>query len=180
MRLVCGTLALAAAVLATSPTLHARDDPWRRWVAGEAACPGGADATAPAARQVRTMLCLVNYARKRQRLEPLVLSPALINSSRAKARDIVRCGVFEHEACGREPDARARETGYRGAWGENLFVATGSLAAPRVAIGRWLNSRGHRGNLFRAGWRTLGIARQTSVDVGRIHRGVLWVNQFGE
>jgi uncharacterized protein YkwD len=180
MRLLYATAALAAAALAVTPTLQARTDPWRPWVAGEAACPGGGDAKIPPARQLRTMLCLVNFARERQRLAPLTLSSALTASSRAKARDIARCGVFEHEACGREPDAGARAIGYRGAWGENLFVATGSLASPRVAIQRWLNSAGHRRNLFRARWRTLGIARRPGVDVGRLRKGVLWVNQFGE
>jgi uncharacterized protein YkwD len=180
MRLLCATVALAAAVLAVSPTLQAREDPWRAWVAGEAACPGGGNAKAPPARQLRTMLCLVNFARERRQLEPLTLSPALTVSSRAKARDIARCGVFEHEACGRDPDATARATGYRGAWGENLFVATGPLAAPRVAIHRWLRSPGHRRNLFRAMWRTVGIARRPGVDVGWLRNGVLWVNQFGE
>jgi uncharacterized protein YkwD len=81
----------------------------------ESACPGGRDTTAPAAVQVRTMLCLVNYARGKQGLEPLRLSGELSAASSAKARDIQRCGVFEHDACGKSAAAAVRRRGYRGA-----------------------------------------------------------------
>jgi Cysteine-rich secretory protein family len=159
--------------------LYPPNDRWRAWLASEARCPGGEDAAAPARAQVRTMLCLVNYARRKQRLGPLELSSVLTSASSAKARDIARCGVFEHEACGKAAEQAARAAGYEGAWGENLFVATGPFVVPRVAVDRWLNSRGHRRNLFRPGWRTIGVARRAGADVGRIRNGVIWVNQFG-
>lgn len=126
------------------------------------------------------MLCLVNYARAKQRLRPLVLSPALSAASVTKARDIARCRVFEHGPCGKAPDVGARAAGYAGAWGENLFFGTGSYGMPRVALHRWLKSRGHRLNLFRPQWRTIGIARRARVSVGRIRNAVVWVNQFGD
>jgi uncharacterized protein YkwD len=43
----------------------------------------------------------------------------------------------------------------------------------------WLNSRGHRENLFRAEWRTQGIAVQRLARFGRDRDMTLWVNQFG-
>lgn len=177
----------AARALASEPTarhappqyLYPKNDRWRAWLAGEGRCPGGEDTAAPGRTQVKTMLCLVNYARRKQRLRPLVLSGALSSASSAKARDIARCGVFEHDACGKEAEQAARAAGYEGAWGENLFIASGPFVVPRVAVDRWLNSRGHRRNLFRPAWRTIGIARRARADVGRIRDGVIWVNQFG-
>jgi uncharacterized protein YkwD len=180
IRVLVVGLTLGIAALAAVPGAGARGEAWRPLVAPESTCPGGSNVAAPAGRQLRTMLCLVNFARRKQRMRPLVMSSALSSASRAKAGDIARCGVFEHEACGKEPDATARATGYRGAWGENLFVATGRLAAPRVALAGWLDSPGHRRNLLRPGWRTIGIARRPGADLGRIHGGVVWVNQFGE
>jgi uncharacterized protein YkwD len=178
----------SAPALAAEPTarqagpksLYPRNDRWRAWLAGEARCPGGEDAAAPARAQVKTMLCLVNYARRKQRLRPLVLSAALSSASSAKARDIARCGVFEHDPCGKAPDRGARAVGYEGMWGENLFFATGSFVVPRVALDRWLNSPGHRRNVFRRGWRTIGIARRAHANVGRVRNAVIWVNQFGD
>ena len=51
---------------------------------------------------------------------------------------------------------------------------------PRVALDRWLNSPGHRENLFHPQWRTLGIARLDDASVEDIDGGVIWVNQFGD
>ena len=160
-------------------SLYPPNDRWRAWLASEAQCPGGEDAAAPARAQVKTMLCLVNYARRKQRLGQLVRSDVLSSASTTKARDIARCRVFEHDPCGKPAEQAARAAGYEGAWGENLFVATGPFVVPRVAVDRWLNSRSHRRNLFRPGWRTIGIARRARADIGRIRDGVIWVNQFG-
>lgn len=168
-------------IAAAAPrSLYPPNDRWRAWLASEARCPGGEDAAAPARAQVKTMLCLVNYARRRQGLRPLVLSGALSAASSAKARDIARCGVFEHDPCGKAADRSARAVGYEGMWGENLFFATGALVVPRVALDRWLNSPGHRRNLFRREWRTIGIARRARAEVGGIRNAVIWVNQFGD
>ena len=168
----------ARVTLAERP-LYARDDPWRAWLAGEARCPGGEARRASAAAQARTMLCLVNFARRHEGLRGLRLSRALSASSASKAADIIRCGQFQHGACGKSFDQVARDAGYRGSFGENLYIAEGQYVVPRVAVDQWLNSAGHRENLFRREWRTLGIARRAGADVGRIRDGVVWVNQFG-
>lgn len=160
--------------------LYAHGDPWRAWLAGEATCPRGEDGSAPAAVQVQVMLCLVNFARGRQGLPPLTLLRVLNAAAAAKAADIVRCGRFEHEACGQPVDQAARTLGYQGSFGENLYLAEGPLVVPRVALDRWLNSDGHRENLFRAEWRTIGIALLADADVERVRGGVVWVNEFGE
>jgi uncharacterized protein YkwD len=163
-----------------STPLYARNDPWQAWLANEATCPRGEDASAPVAVQVQVMLCLANAARQRQGLRPLELSRVLTLSAAAKASDIVRCGRFEHEACGRPVDETARRYGHRGAFGENLYMAEGPLVAPRVALDRWLNSDRHRENLFRPEWKVNGIALHRGADVERVRDGAIWVQQFGD
>lgn len=182
-----GRTAFGVQIVPGGPTLtlneqsiYPSDDPWKPWLADEKRCPGGDDRSASPRAQVRALLCLVNFARERQGLSPLRLSRLLSTSSAAKAADIVACDEFAHEACGHEADRAARALGYRGSFGENLYVAEGALVAPRVAVDRWLNSPGHRENLFRAQWRTIGIARVAEADVEQVSDGVLWVNQFGD
>jgi uncharacterized protein YkwD len=160
-------------------SLYAKDDPWRRYLAPESACPGGENIDAPLLAQAETMVCLVNYARAQGGLQPV--SPvALLNlSSAQKAAKIVRCTDFNHDACGEDAAADARAAGYTGAWGENLYIAEGRHGAPRVALDGWLNSPGHRKNLRTADWRTEGIAVQKATQFADNRNVTLWVNQFG-
>jgi Cysteine-rich secretory protein family len=165
--------------------LYPTDDPWRPWLADEQTCPRGEDRSAPPGVQRRVLLCLVNFARRQEDLSPLRISPVLHAAAAAKAADIGRCGTFEHAACGEPFDDEARTRGYRRGIGENLYVAEGPLGIPRVALDSWLNSEGHRENLFRPEWRTIGIGRLSGVDVAikngeRVRDGVLWVNLFGD
>ena len=160
--------------------VYSRHDPWKDWLAPESACPHAEDAARKAAQQAHAMLCLLNYARRHQGLGPLKLSALLSSTSGSKAHDIVRRNKFAHEPCGRPANEAALEAGYNGSFGENIYVAEGKLITPRVAVDRWLNSPGHRENLFRPEWRTVGIARLGGADVGRFDDGVIWVNEFGD
>ncbi len=159
--------------------LYATDDPWQAYLADERTCPGGEQVDAPLQAQAETMVCLVNYARRRRGLEPVVTVALLNQTSLLKAGKIVRCREFAHGACGTDPAADATAAGYRGAWGENLYIAGGRFGSPRVALDGWLNSTGHRDNLFRTEWRTQGIAVQKIDRFGRDRNMTLWVNQFG-
>jgi uncharacterized protein YkwD len=159
--------------------LYAKNDPWKAWLASESVCPRGEDGKASAAVQTQVMLCLLNYARAHEGLQPLEPSKLLSRSAAAKAVDIQRCGKFEHEACGKPVNQVALDLGYTGSFGENLYVAERPLTVPRVAVDQWLNSDGHRHNLFRPEWRTVGIAALDGANVEAIDNGVIWVNQFG-
>jgi hypothetical protein len=160
--------------------LYAKNDPWKAWLAPESVCPGGERIAGSPVKQRRTLLCLLNYARVREGLTPLKLSALLSHSSAAKAAAIVRCDEFAHEPCGQPMSAAARRAGYRGALGENLYAAEGRWVAPRVAVDGWLNSPGHRENLFRPEWRTVGIALRRNAHFDRFDDGVIWVNEFGD
>jgi uncharacterized protein YkwD len=161
-------------------SLYAKDVPWRAWLAVERTCPGGEQTDVTSAVQFQAMICLLNFARSHEGLAPLMPSRTLSASAVAKARDIVRCERFEHAACGKEPNQVAVDIGYQGRFGENLYMAEGAFEAPRVAVDRWLNSAGHRENLFRREWRTLGLALVRGADVEDVQDGVIWVNQFGD
>jgi uncharacterized protein YkwD len=160
-------------------SLYPKNDPWSAWLANEASCPGGEETVAPAAVQVQVLLCLVNYAREYEGVQPVALSPLLSTTAAAKARDIVLCHDFSHEACGKPPFQAADDLGYRGSIGENLYVGEGALEAPRLAVDTWLNSPGHRENMLQADWRTVGISLLPGANLDDIDDGVVWVNHFG-
>jgi hypothetical protein len=59
------------------PGLYVKNDKWANYLAPESVCPGGEDAEATDAQQERTMLCLINYARRHAGLNALRASPVL-------------------------------------------------------------------------------------------------------
>ena len=160
-------------------SLYVADDRWADYLAGEGICPGGERTDLPLDAQADVMVCLVDYARRRRGLAPLTTVSLLNSSSLAKADRVVRCQAFAHAACGESPDADARGAGLGGSFGENLYLADGRLGAPRVALDGWLNSAGHRTNLFRPQWRFQGIAVRTIDRFGQYRDAALWVHQFG-
>ncbi len=159
--------------------LYAENDPWRAWLADEKTCPGGESVAVPPEIQVQVMLCHLNFARAHEGLDPVALSPFLSGTAASKARDIALCRHFSHEACGKPPFQAADDLGYRGALGENLYIGEGALMAARPAVDAWLNSDGHRENLFQPGWRAVGISLLPGASLDDIEDGVVWVNHFG-
>ena len=160
--------------------LYPKDDPWRPYLASERVCPGGEDETRSPQAQADTMICLINYARDRAGLTALAVSPTLSESARLKGEDILRCGDFAHSPCGDDPGAGIRSLGYRGSFGENLYVADGALAAPRVALDQWLNSPDHRENLLRPQWRAQSVYVAKVARFREYRGGEVWVSQFAD
>jgi hypothetical protein len=160
-------------------SLYWANDKWTAYLADDKTCPDGERTDLPLVEQANVMVCLVNYARAKRGLARLWPVGVLNGSSLAKAQRIVRCKEFAHAACGDDPASDARAAGYAGAFGENLYIAGGRWGAPRVALDGWLNSPGHRENLFRPEWRTQGIAVETIPHFGPYTDAALWVNQFG-
>ena len=126
------------------------------------------------------MLCLINYARARERLTTVVLTPQLNWASAMKGQDVARCRRFEHAACGKAANQVVIDAGYTGSFGENLFANESEVTAPRDAIDGWLNSPEHRENLFRAEWRTAGLAAIHGAAFGSYQDAVIWVSEFGD
>lgn len=100
-------------------------------------------------------------------------------AGRLKAEAIDRCQTFSHGPCGQEPDAVARQVGYDGASGENLFAGDTRFGSARVAVDRWLNSPGHRRNMFNPQWSEHGIALLGVATFDGRRDVAIWVSQFG-
>ena len=164
----------------TKASLYPAHDPWRAYLADEQTCPRAEDANAPLQQQARTMVCLIDFAREERGVSPLQVSPVLSISSRLKGDEIARCRVFAHAPCGGDPHAVADQAGYVGGWGENLEIADGRFGAPRVAMDGWLNSPGHRENLFRPEWRVHSLYVVRLTDFPGFHDPTLWVSEFGD
>ena len=156
----------ASSLTARRDLFDARQSRWSPSLADEKACPGGERTDLPLRQQATVMACLVNHERAKRGLASLARVAVLNNASTAKAERIVRCSEFSHAACGRRPDFEVRAAGYRGAFGENLYLAEGSYRTPRAALDSWLDSPAHRANLLRPGWRTQGIAIRTVEQLG--------------
>lgn len=181
IRVVRSSLVAGSQALSVSTTsLYAKNDPWKRYLASESVCPGGERVALSAARQVETVACLVNFARQQRGLRRLVIHPVLNGASLSKARAIVRCQNFAHNPCGGNWTSAVRATGYGGAFGENLYLASGRFGAPRVAVDAWLNSSAHRRTLFRPEWTEQGFAVLSAGSFGGYHDVSLWVNLLGK
>jgi len=163
-----------------APPRDDANDPWLAWIAPGNVCPGSERIDQPAPNEVAAMLCLINYARARERLTTLVLTPQLNWASAMKGQDIARCRRFEHAACGKAANQVVIDAGYTGSFGENLFANESEVTAPRDAIDGWLNSSEHRENLFRAEWRTAGLAAIHGAAFGSYQDAVIWVSEFGD
>lgn len=143
-----------------------------------AACAGQDNADAAPGAQERTMLCLVNQARRQRGLDPFAAPPSLARAAARKSADILRCDQFSHEACGREFTYWIERGGYGGCgWAENIAYGTGSYATPRSIFRGWMNSSGHRRNLL-GSYDDIGIGLEIGnlAGTGGAH---VWTQQFG-
>jgi uncharacterized protein YkwD len=162
------------------PRLYPGHDRWAGFLPPAKLCAQSTNASASTADAQAAMICALNYARVRDGLKALPVSPLLDRSARLKALDIIRCQEFSHAACGKNPHAVADEVGYpKVDWGENIYSGPGPFAAARVAADGWLNSSHHRENLFRIEWTEQGI----SIVIAKHFKGqnnvAIWVSEFG-
>jgi uncharacterized protein YkwD len=129
--------------------------------------------TAEAAQPLRqtaggeqSLLTAINSARAAAGVSPLRPSAALTSAATWQSQVLARAGILDHTS----PDgstltvrlARARWHG-TGQAGEDLAVAT----SPALALSMWMQSPGHRENLLRPTFRTVGLALVRGVWNGR-------------
>jgi uncharacterized protein YkwD len=118
-------------------------------IAPTSACPGQTSLSAPAARQVRAMRCLVDFARRGRGLPAYAASGVLNRAAAHKSADILRCGDFSHEACGHPFTYWIERLGYPACGaGENIAWGSGRLGSVRAIFGSWMRSQGHRENIL--------------------------------
>jgi uncharacterized protein YkwD len=145
---------------------------------GAQACRGQNQSRGSFDAQERTMLCLVNQARTSRGLPPLAAARPLVKAADHKSRDILRCGAFSHEACGREFTYWMTHFGYRGcAEGENIAWGSGGLGTPGSIFRAWMNSQGHRENIL-GPYEDTGIGLQTGRLEG-VAGAHVWAQEFG-
>ncbi len=152
-------------------------------MAPETACPR-ADLRASVRVEEQVGLCLLNYARGVAGVGPLNISPALMNSAKYKADDIVRCNQFAHDACGFDVRQRFADSGYfrsdvRSRFRENLAWGSIEAGSPRGVLLGWLDSAEHRANLFKPEWTDQGIALVYVPSFRGVASSRIWVSHFG-
>jgi uncharacterized protein YkwD len=132
---------------------------WSAYLAPASACRSATDPAAAVTDQVRAVTCLVNWARAQEGRARLVRRPALQRAAALKGERVASCGQFSHTPCGSAVTAAVNAAGYRyAAFGENLYVGTAGLIAPRQVVTAWLQSPPHRANLLSPRFRHLGTA----------------------
>ena len=174
--------ALAALVLASVALLSVGSAQGAGLIAPASVCPGQNSLGAPPAAQEETMLCMTNYAREQYGEGNLEPESELQSSAASKARDVIRCDEFSHNACGREFTYWMRSTGYLSSkcWrvGENLAWGVGAFGSRGSIFRAWMRSTTHRENLLTGSFEEVGI----DLVVGRLDgvRGTrIWAQHFG-
>lgn len=106
-------------------------------------------------RAERTLLQVMNEARRARGLPPLRVDSRLQRAARAHSKDMVRRGYFDHGAFG----LRLTRFGVRGrVLAENLAASQGHRPKARQIVRMWLRSPGHRANLLGSAFQRVGIA----------------------
>ena len=106
----------------------------------------------------------VNAERAKYGLEPLVMDDTLNAAAAVRGEEIVE--KFSHT----RPDGSKWSTVSRKAYGEN--IARGQKTVDKV-MAAWLTSEGHRKNILRESYGTIGVS---CVKSGNIYH---WVQLFG-
>ena len=143
------------------------------------ALPAGAAATCepqpewgPARQDLaKQVVGLVNQHRASKGLQPLAVSRSLTRSALWKSRHMNEYRYFEHDdpapPKARNPHQRAFDCGYpEASIGENIAY---NYSSPESVMAAWLSSPGHRANIEKANYRTIGVG------VG----GTYWTQNFG-
>ena len=112
----------------------------------------------------RAVVSEVNRDRAAQGLGALRMDAELTCAARVRAREIAQ--RFSHT----RPDGSSWRTVSSAAYGEN--IARGQKTADKV-MAAWMSSDGHRRNILRASYGSIGVA---CLKVGNVYH---WVQLFG-
>ena len=113
----------------------------------------------------REVIRQVNAERAKKGLSQLSVSAALTRAARVRAAEIVQ--KFSHT----RPDGSAWSTVSAAAYGEN--IARGQRTVDKV-MAAWMSSQGHRTNILRPGFGSIGVCAVQSNGV------MYWVQLFGK
>jgi len=182
-------LTLTGALLATQATAIAAAAPHRAHATSSAACPDRAliPTTANAPRAEAATLCLINLQRARQHLAALRPNADLARSAQRHSKDMVAANYFDHTSpSGETPLARIKASTYlprHSAYlvGENIALATMTLATPTAIVAGWMHSPGHRANILNPDYRDsgIGIVAHAPTKYSAGQPGATYTQQFG-
>lgn len=104
-----------------------------------------------------------NRTRTNRGLRPFCVHPALQKAARAHSAQMIRKDRFFHGAVGK----RLKRHGYRWKiYGENIAGGSGRLGTPKSVFRRWMNSRTHKKNILKKGFREVGVGTATGTYKG--------------
>ena len=125
---------------------------------------GAAQAATLVTANAQSVVNQVNRERAARGLSALRVDPALTAAAQIRAKEIVQ--KFSHT----RPDGTKWSTVSSAAYGEN--IAKGQKTADKV-MAAWMSSSGHRANILRASYGSIGVACLQSGGV------YYWVQLFG-
>ena len=125
---------------------------------------GAAQAATLVTANAQSVVRQVNQERAARGLSALRVDPALTAAAQIRAQEIVQ--KFSHT----RPDGTKWSTVSSAAYGEN--IAKGQRTADKV-MAAWMTSSGHRANILRASYGSIGVACLQSGGV------YYWVQLFG-
>ena len=160
----CASVVLAATVLAVVAAIGVfaleAEEAGARGAATVRTCGGGRiDLKADEKRALQ----LHNRAREQRKLKPLCVHPKLQKAARAHSAKMIKKDRFFHGSVGK----RLKRHGYRWkTYGENIAGGSKRLGTPEGVFERWMNSRTHRPNILKRGFREVGIGTATGTFKG--------------
>jgi uncharacterized protein YkwD len=128
---------------------------------------------------INRVLELTNAQRLQAGLQPLTLNSKLNNSAQAHSEDMALHDFFDHKGSnGSSMGDRAKASGYNfSRLGENIAAG---YATPEDVVQGWLNSPGHRANIFNPSYREVGIGYYyLANDTGNVNEHFYWTQDFG-
>lgn len=119
---------------------------------------------------------LVNEERARVGCPALAIDEDLVEAAQSHSADMAQHDYFSHTGRNNSSFAeRLLSAGFTGApGGEN--IAAGYPSAADVMAG-WMDSEGHRANILRCGFRTIGVGYATESSSKYFH---YWTQDFGQ
>jgi uncharacterized protein YkwD len=175
---VTATIAMCLGVSLGVDGADAARQGWQAYLAPARACGHSEEPAAGTAVQQRAIVCLINWARKRDGEIALATRRRVHRAAVVKGRKVASCGEATHAPCGSAPVAALRGTGYRYAsFGENLWVGPWGFTARQI-VAAWLQSPPHRANILGRGFRHFGVALVSAPGVLGNAAGAVWVVTF--
>lgn len=136
-------------------------------------------------QQQKAFLCLVDYARKKNKSTKVKPHKFLNKSAKIQRNKIIDCGVLSHAPCGHHFGKTFKQVGYLGKGNysyreaaENI-QSSNSEASPKDVFIAFMDSPPHRKNILKKNWKDVGISAKKGKNLGDDMYQVIWVNHFG-